>query len=1033
MGTPFEEEGEVASGKYHRMDYVEKDEVIKRIRLENEADWYLFMLKEKFDNAVDFLWKYYPNAPVEYKDITAKIKLDYGKKLFHCTVTNTNPDNKPVFSNLNHILNFDMTYGTKQNEYKITRGALGDAIKQLITLPYTLMEQDLQQQKKMTTIGGGNKQWHYPMVFRFNNKVYEATLNVDRFNQTIEATPILLTDKRVYSTPEEKAGNTTEIENIWCIIDKVRESPLSPRSYLDVSKIARYCKRYIIFTTDISFYIEIGASDNTGVVINVPASTKDPISSKWINTPSIFYYTLDQFETRLSSVHDKQKTTVFQLIHKLREWSRISNKKVPDLNIPIAEFLKDEAVRSQKIRELYLRLRTKGEVTKPPDKLSLPYTKKEERKKALAKRLADLYDQRCLDTSKAAYEIMQGIVEEVDHATDLLVTYPFAFEIVAVPYSEDIVRVSAEELGKPNLYKSEFEVGAINYSASPDYNVYESRYHWFDKQKNKKNKEELSAWNIVDIFSEYGFSFKHYDTNKQKTKLPCIIAANLISPKLTYRSEGKSDVDMTPFQQLIPQVVAKVARQIKTFRSAGIDTGESVEKVEKPPKPPKPPKASKVTIKKVVEMLLLPRIEKVLDARARSQPAPFFEEETQDSIWYDALPVFDKYHVNYSNKSRPGFKNEIRELCKLHDVAREEIGIIAAPWGSMFYIGEWYDISYHTVKDLAKNGTDIIFIEKRDIVQNLGKYASSMRIALVNTHGHLSESTKELAKLAETASKVANVAILTDYDIPGIHIAFKLRGVVRLGIDERTLRHFNIPHENRGSRLLVATYNPNKQLLDETIDEILEDKRFSSTDIIDIEFLKRKKVEIDAVLSDQGAENLWNYIVELLGKEKPRRNYKRVIAEDVYTYTPDPPIVASSIEVPYVGVKIASEAQSYIADRVDEITEEPKQEIEEDLEDHEGFILDVREREREIKEEIDEVRDEDEIIHALKEVVDKAVRKAQSDVVDEVKPILERAAKKAEEAVINGIKKLDTEKGYGIMEALSRREEDEGRPKIDTL
>jgi galactose-1-phosphate uridylyltransferase len=110
----------------------------------------------------------------------------------------------------------------------------------------------------------------------------------------------------------------------------------------------------------------------------------------------------------------------------------------------------------------------------------------------------------------------------------------------------------------------------------------------------------------------------------------------------------------------------------------------------------------------------------------------------------------------------------------------------------------------------------------------------------------------------------------------------------------------------------------------------------------------------------------------LLGEEKPRRNYKRVINEDVYTHTPEPPVVAYSIEVPYVGVKIASKLQSYMHERIDEILEELKQEIKEDLEDHKGFIKDVSARETKIKQEINEVVDEDEIIHAIKDVVDDA-------------------------------------------------------------
>jgi hypothetical protein len=50
-----EEEEEIASYKMHAEDYVLRSEVIKRIRLEDEADWYSFQLKEKLDNSCDII------------------------------------------------------------------------------------------------------------------------------------------------------------------------------------------------------------------------------------------------------------------------------------------------------------------------------------------------------------------------------------------------------------------------------------------------------------------------------------------------------------------------------------------------------------------------------------------------------------------------------------------------------------------------------------------------------------------------------------------------------------------------------------------------------------------------------------------------------------------------------------------------------------------------------------------------------------------------------------------------------------------
>src|SRR5215211_7085543 len=174
------------------------------------------------------------------------------------------------------------------------------------------------------------------------------------------------------------------------------------------------------------------------------------------------------------------------------------------------------------------------------------------------------------------------------------------------------------------------------------------------------------------------------------------------------------------------------------------------------------------------------------------------------------------------------------------------------------------------------------------------------------------------------------------------------------------------------------------------------------------------------IVKDQGSEKMWNYLLGQIVKEQPKRDYTRVIDSDVYTKTPDPPVLSGSISAT-ASVKIVSKLQSYIYDRTQEITEQPKQEIKEELEDYEGLIDDVRAKEREIRKEIEDIVDEDEIMDDIDVVVDNAMKEVRNEV--SVQSILEAAADKANEAIIKGIRKLDAEKGYGIMKALGMDDE----------
>ena len=44
---------------------------------------------------------------------------------------------------------------------------------------------------------------------------------------------------------------------------------------------------------------------------------------------------------------------------------------------------------------------------------------------------------------------------------------------------------------------------------------------------------------------------------------------------------------------------------------------------------------------------------------------------------------------------------------------REELGIVAKPKATMYFNGKWTSVTYDAIEDLARNGTDIIYGEKR--------------------------------------------------------------------------------------------------------------------------------------------------------------------------------------------------------------------------------------------------------------------------------------------------------------------------------
>lgn len=325
-------------------------------------------------------------------------------------------------------------------------------------------------------------------------------------------------------------------------------------------------------------------------------------------------------------------------------------------------------------------------------------------------------------------------------------------------------------------------------------------------------------------------------------------------------------------------------------------------------------------------------------------------ESTQDSVWYNCLPIMERMNIKVT---REHFKKVIKRVCDKLGITREQLGIVAAPWATMYYNGSWPNVSFEAINSLAQNGTDIIFFEKLDIVRVLGKYADIYGIAFVNSRGHLSDYAKDLADAAKNSG--AHIAIMTDYDIPGIMIASGVAGIPWLGVNEDMLTHFGLSKQDKH---IVVSYTPAKKAIsNENLNTLLDDERFED---VDIAFLKHNKIELDAVLATVGDERLWEYLMNKMAELYPERDYNRVINSKptLLDYYP----------------KAIRNFNRYISRHVDSLVHEEVLKIESELENVEGFI-DVKDKEEEIDKRLGKFVENDQqlkdIASKIKEVADK--------------------------------------------------------------
>jgi hypothetical protein len=123
----------VFSSQSTRMDHVTLEGIENRTGV-GEKNLYCFILKELLDNASDF------TETQSAKEAKVKVTILKEDAALRIMVRNTYSSKTPTFSKakLESIFNFDTFYSSKRNQYKLNRGALGDAFKEILCVPYAL-------------------------------------------------------------------------------------------------------------------------------------------------------------------------------------------------------------------------------------------------------------------------------------------------------------------------------------------------------------------------------------------------------------------------------------------------------------------------------------------------------------------------------------------------------------------------------------------------------------------------------------------------------------------------------------------------------------------------------------------------------------------------------------------------------------------------------------------------------------------------------------------------------------------------------
>ena len=235
--------------------------------------FHLYIAKEDIDNGGDYLENTYMDANdrriisiwVQTNDVNLTI-----------ITRNSNINNRGTIfqTNFGDIVDYDYFTSTKKNKFRISRGAIGDATKPKLSMPYALLYEN-----------GAVNGMAAPLIIQYNNQESKVSLDTTKFiTNKLEAK----IDTKERLVPETYTQVQLTI----------------PRGKLSndfLWELKEYYLNYSIFSTHIRFNFDFNGekfvSPNNAIA-----------SSTWTNQITAWAYTDNEFYAYIEKLVDQSKT-----------------------------------------------------------------------------------------------------------------------------------------------------------------------------------------------------------------------------------------------------------------------------------------------------------------------------------------------------------------------------------------------------------------------------------------------------------------------------------------------------------------------------------------------------------------------------------------------------------------------------------------------------------------------------------------------------------------------------------------------------
>ena len=197
---------------------------------------------------------------------------------------------------------------SKRNQFNITRGALGDAFKELLSIPYTLATESL-----------GHDKWDKPLIIRdsASGKKFSIRLNVDKVNQSV--VPIIETE----SYDGGGSGDAIEIPFPSIEVELCLPFSSDTDALSMVGRFNRLLEEYTVFNTHIAFASNICNHKSYHWQVQKTSSSGGVGVGGVSELTSIRRYSFVEFENLLYGLDDNNALAYDKLYRVFRECTNL--------------------------------------------------------------------------------------------------------------------------------------------------------------------------------------------------------------------------------------------------------------------------------------------------------------------------------------------------------------------------------------------------------------------------------------------------------------------------------------------------------------------------------------------------------------------------------------------------------------------------------------------------------------------------------------------------------------------------------------